>query len=257
VSSDAISDPTFPPRPTPDATFILPQVRAEYTPRPNLTVYARNAPSLTDGSLSSLYEENPYAEHGPLVQPTLFTTDIETGLQYSIGPLQMRPSAGFRYAPSYRYFTAATGGLGGTGVFQTEYDSARILHGGFQLVLQGITGVEASAGVTARDGSFVGEDDSIPYFSPVVADAMISVSFAEQRGLLQATGTIESPRPVDREETTDVRTYVSLDLEGSYELTSLLDVVLRIRNIAPQSPKRWARYPRPPASVTGGFRVHW
>jgi hypothetical protein len=125
------------------------------------------------------------------------------------------------------------------------------------LALLGIQGMEASAGISVRDGVLVGDDDAIPYFSPVVANAMLSVSFADQRGLLQTTGTIESPRPVDRAASDEVRTFVSFDVEGSYEVTSLLDVVLRLRNLGPRAPKRWARYPQPPATVMGGFRIHW
>jgi len=240
---------------TASATFIVPQVRADFSVTPSLTLHAANTPGLSGSSLSSLYTENPYAQHAPSPRPTLYTTDAEAGLSLSLGPVRLRSSGGYRYAPSYRFYAAPSppARVG----FRTGYDSARILHGGAELALLGVPGVEASAGVSVRDGTLVGDDDAIPYFSPVVADAMVSVSFADQRGLIQTTGTIESPRPVDRAETDDVRTFVSFDVEGSYEVTSLLDVVLRLRNLGPRAPKRWARYPQPPATVMGGFRIHW
>jgi len=249
--------PTLPNSPSATASFILPQVHAELTLSPAATVFARNKPGLSAGALSTLYAHNPYAESIPSLRPDVRTTDAEAGLDLSIGPLQFRTQAGYRYAPSYRYFTAPSSRQAADTPFQVEYESARILHGGAELALQGIDGVEASAGVSVRDGRLVGDDDSIPYFSPVVADAMLSISFADQRGLLQTTGTIESPRPVDRTETSEVSTYVSFDLEGSYEVTSLLDVVARIQNIGPEPPKRWARYPQPPATFMAGFRIHW
>lgn len=240
---------------TASAAFIVPEVRADFSVTPSLTLHAENTPGLSGSSLSALYTENPYAQHAPSPRPTLYTTDAEAGLSLSLGPVRLQSSGGYRYAPSYRFFTAPASP---TRVgFRTGYDSARILHGGAELALLGIQGMEASAGISVRDGVLVGDDDAIPYFSPVVANAMLSVSFADQRGLIQTTGTIESPRPVDRAASDEVRTFVSFDVEGSYEVTSLLDVVLRLRNLGPRAPKRWARYPQPPATVMGGFRIHW
>jgi hypothetical protein len=169
---------------------------------------------------------------------------------------------GYRYAPSYRYFVSPDGG--GTSVLsdpglRVAYGSARILHGGARLSLRGVETVEAALSLSVRDGTLAGPDVAIPYFSPVVAEALVSVSFANQRGLLQTTGTIESPRPprVGAPEAADIGTYVSFDLEGSYQITSLLDVVLEVRNLSPSAPERWGRYPRPPAILSGGFRIHW
>ncbi len=236
------------------ASFVVPQGQAELSLSPAFTAYARNAPGISGGSVSDLYAENPYAAHAFSVRPIVMTTDAEAGFRLSLGPARLETSAGYRYAPSYRYFSSPTTD---EEPFPVDYDSARILHGGLQFALQGVTGVEASAGVSVRDGTLVGDDAAIPYFSPLVADAMVSLSFADQRGLLQTTGTLESPRPIDRTESAEVRTYVSVDVEGSYEVTPLLDVVLRIQNLSPRAPKQWAQYPRPPASIMGGFRVHW
>lgn len=241
--------------PTASAGFIMPQVRAEFALSSSVTAHAANTPGLQASGLAALYADNPYAAHAPSPRPTLYTTDAEAGLTVSLGPFRLRTTGGYRYAPSYRYFSGPTSPVS-TG-FGVGYDSARILRGGAELALLGVSGVEASAGVSVRDGALVGDDDAIPYFSPVVADAMVSVSFADQRGLLQTTGTVESPRPVDRAGTDDVRTYVAFDVEGSYQVTSLLDVVLRVRNLGPRAPKRWARFPQPPATVMGGIRVHW
>jgi len=250
-------DPSVEDTPTSAASFILPSVRTEYQLRPALTVYAENTPHLSGGTLSALYADNPYAEHAPSVRPTLLTTDAAAGLRVSIGPVRVQTAAGYRYAPSYRYFAPATGTDSDSTPFQVGYDSARILHGGAELALQGLSNVEASAGLSVRDGLLVGDDDAIPYFSPVVADAMVSVSFADDRGHFQTTGTIESPRPVDRGASEEVDTYVSFDVEGAFEVTPLLDAVVRLQNVSPSAPTRWARYPRPPTSIMGGFRIHW
>ena len=255
LTFDAPVDPTVPDAPSATAEFIAPEGRAELTLSNGVTLYAQNTPHLQTRGLADLYATNPYAEHAPSLRPTLFTTDAEAGLSASLGAVRLQATGGYRYAPFYRFFTTPPGAS--AGVFRTDYESASILHGGAELALQGIAGVEASAGVSIRDGSLVGSDTAIPYFSPVVADAMLSVSFADQQGLLQTTGRIESPRPVDATESTEVDTYVSFDIEGSYQVTPLLDVVLRIQNIGPSAPERWARYPRPPANFMGGVRIHW
>lgn len=255
LAFEAPADPTIAGVPSATAQYVVPAGRAELALSDGATVYAQNTPGLEKQGLTNLYATNPFAEHAPSLRPTLFTTDAEAGLAVSVGSVRLRATGGYRYAPSYRFFAAPQGPA--TGAFRARYASAEILQGGAELALQGVAGVEASAGVTIRDGTLVGDDVAIPYFSPVVADAMVSISFADQRGLLQTTGTIESPRPIDRAESDEVDTYVHFDLEGSYELTSLLDVVLRVQNLGLGAPKRWARYPRPPASVMAGLRIHW
>jgi hypothetical protein len=240
------------------ATFIMPEGRLELGLTPGLTLFGENEPRLAQEDLLSLYEENPYATQAPSVRPTLYTTDAGAGLVTTVGPLRLQSRVGYRYAPSYRFFVSPTvGGRLSDTPIQVGYGSARILEAGGQIALQGLEGVELSLDGAYRDGTLVGPDVSIPYFSPFVAHALLSVSFADQKGLLQTTGTIETARPVDAASEREVDAYVAFDVEGSYQITSLLDVVLRVKNLSPQAPARWARYPQPPATVMGGFRIHW
>lgn len=262
LNFEAPLDPLQSPSSAVTAAFVVPEARAELSLGPGVTLYAENAPELEGGHLADLYERNPYAEHAPPLRPTLFTTNAESGLLLSLGPIRFQTNAGFEYAPSYQYFVSPAGPRSvvldpDEAPIQVEHGSARIIKGGGELVLQGIDGLEASLGMTVRDGSLGGNDTSIPYFSPLVADAMVSVSFADDKGLLQTTGTVESPRPVDRTGNETVGTFVSFDVEGSYDVTSLLDMVVQVKNVGPNAPTRWARYARPPTTVMGGFRIHW
>ena len=241
-----------------EAVFIVPDGRAELSLSPDATLFAENRPTLSREGLSSLYEQNPYAAHAPAVLPTLYTTRLQSGAEVGLGPLRLRGQVGYRYAPSYRYFFSPTSGgsLSDPGL-QVGYASARILHGGARLALEGLRTVEAALSLSVRDGTLPGSDAQIPYLSPVVAEGLFSVSFADQRGLLQTTGTVESPRPPRVGAGTDIDTFVSFDVEGSYQITAQLDVVLEVRNLSPSAPERWGRYPRPPTIVSGGFRIHW
>ncbi len=252
---EAPLDPQSAPTTAVSAAYIVPQGRAELSLASGVTLYAENRPELSDGSLVDLYTENPFAESVPALRPTLYTTKAEAGARLSLGPVRFQPVAGFDYAPSYRYFSSPSGLV--PGPFSSNYASARIMRGGGQLAFQGVEGFEASVEAIVRDGALVGPNRSIPYFSPMVARAMLSVSFADQRGLLQTTGTIESPRPIDESNSAEVGAFAAFDVEGSYEVTPLLDVVLKIRNLSPSAPTRWAQYARPPTMAMGGFRIHW
>lgn len=245
---------------TADGTYILPSVRAELELGPGVTAFAENAPTLRSTGLDELYATNPYAQHAPSVRPTVFTTNSEAGLSASLGPVRLQANAGFRYAPSYRFFEIpATSPKPPTSPksLRVEYGSARILRGGAEVALQGVQHVETTLSVSLRDGTLVGPDEPIPHFSPVVADAMFSVSFLNEKALLQTTGSVESARPVEVGTDREVDPYVSFDLEGSYRVTSLLDALLRIENLSPNAPTRWARYPQPPTAVQAGLRIHW
>ena len=256
----AFESPVAPQRadsPTASATFIVPQGRAELRMDESATLYAENAPEQSEGTLADVYERNPYAQHAPSVRPQLSTTNAEAGLNLSLGAVRLQTNAGYRYAPSYRYFENPDPSQSSPRLFTAAYESARILHVGGQIGLQGIRGFATSVRLALRDGALVGDDADIPYFSPVVGSAMLSYSFANDRGYLQTTGELKSPRPTDPSGTTEIGTYVAFDVEGSYQLTSSLDAVVRIQNISPAAPKEWARYPRPPAMVMGGVRIRW
>jgi len=238
---------------TESGTYVMPEARATYALTSSLTAFAENTPRLRQDGLYGLYRENPYANSRPSVRPTVFTTDANTGVRFSAGPVRVTTDAGLRYAPSYRFFSAPTTAQN----LQVGYRSARILHGGAEVALQGIENVETSVSVSFRDGMLVGPDEPIPHFSPIVADAMFSVSFLNDKALLQTTGTVESARPAEVGTDREVDPYVSFDLEGSYQVTSLLDVLLKVQNLSPDAPTKWARYSRPPAAVQAGVRIDW
>lgn len=243
---------------TAQASFVVPRGRVDLSIASKLTVYAENSPALQSTGLNTLYTHVPYAEHAPSLRPSLFTTKAETGAIVSLGALRIQPVVGYDYAPSYRYAhspdpTDPTS----TEPLQVDYGSARIARGGAELGLQGVQSVEASVGLFMRDGELIGQDTDIPYLSPLITDAMLSVSFADQRGFIEISGTIESPRPTNLTDNFRVDTYTSFDVEGSYELSTLLDLVVRINNVSPGAHEKWAGYVRPPASIMGGFRIHW
>jgi hypothetical protein len=246
--------PAFPTQtqsPTASATFVLPSARIEWDAAPWATVFAQNTPRLDGTSLRSYHNENPYTTDAPPARPTVYTTDAQAGLDLTQGWVRLQAEAGYRYAPSYRYYQPQSGRFG------VEYESARIVHGGGRLALQGVDNVQAALGVTIRNGTLPGPDVDIPYFASVRAHTMVSVAFADGDGYVQATGTFDGPRPTDGTGTDELGAYVAVDVEGSYSITSTIDLLLRAENLSPESPERWLGYPRPPAQITGGFRIRW
>ena len=237
------------------ATFFTPFVDATWSPSSSFTVYAHNHPRLRSHDLASVYGDNPFAQHAPSVRPTLETTNAEGGVHLTAGPVRLTGRAGYRYAPSFQYFGAPTSLPYSDGVFEVNYSSARILHGGAGVALHGFDRVQASLDLTVQDGQLVSGDRDIPNFAPVTVDGMVTVSFAEDRGFVKLTSSILGPRPLDVSGSEDVGTYAEIDVEGSYAVSPLLDVLASIENIGAM--ERWNRYPRPPAVVSAGLRIHW
>ncbi len=262
----AFATPAQPTAPTPgsaDATFIAPSLNAEWRFTNDARLYLRNQPRLGETSLDQLYATNPYAWHAPSLRPTLETTNAEAGLTLNRGPVRVVAATGYRYAPTYRYFTLASQPQEEySTLYRVGYDAARIFHGRGQIALQGIDGVQASLGLSVQDGNLTSVADSldsdIPNFAPVTADAMVAVSFADGDGFVEAVGHFESPRDASLlPQSRRLDSYVSLDLEGSYSLGSDMEIVARLQNLSFEAPTLWAAYPRPPAQVSLGLRLQW
>lgn len=257
LAFSALADPTAASPGETSGTFVLPFGRGEWSPDPTLTLYAQNAPRLVEHDLPSIYATNPFTTHAPAVQPTLETTRFEAGVEYTVGTVRLTGHGGYRYAPNFLYFapTSEPGFEGG--FFDTVYDSAQIFEAGGGLALLGSDRVQASATLTYRNGTLNTTDTAIPNFAPFVAEGMVTVSFSDGRGFLEIAGTLESPRYVDRREDETVGTYAELDVDGSFAVSPLLDVVAGVHNLGAGTLERWDRYERPPAILTAGLRIHW
>ena len=237
------------------ATFISPSVDVEWQIANGTRLHLQNHPRLGTTALDDLYDTNPYAEHAPALQPNLFTTDAEAGVTWSPGPVRIVTAAGYRYAPAYRFFSLD----GTTGLYEVDYNSARILQGRGEIALQGIDGVQASLALSLRDGVLKAQsgDQDIPNFAPVTADAMVGISFAGGDGYLEAQTRFESRRYADMNRTDRVGSYLTLGLESSYALSSQFEIVARAENLSHDTLTQWKNYPRPPAQVEAGVRLRW
>lgn len=237
---------------TADATFVVPSVRVEWAIADRTRLHVHNRPRLGDTSLDRLYATNPYAQHAPSLQPTLETTNAEAGLTVSLGPVRLVAAAGYRYAPAYRYFSYDAR----SGLYDVRYNSARILQGRGQIALQGVEGVQASLGLSVRDGTLTSPDTEIPSFAPITADAMLAVSFADGDGFLEAQTQFQSPR--DASVANDrLDSYLTLDLEGTYALGDQAAIVARAEHLSSGTLTLWKNHPRPPAQVSVGLRLNW
>ena len=256
------ADPSVPALGTVDDAYFLPYVDAEWGFADGAILHVRNQPRLGDTSLEHLYATNPYAWHAPSLRPTLETTNAEAGLTLTRGPVRIVAAAGYRYAPTYRFYNLASQPQGDySSLYQVRYESARIIQGRGQIALQGIDGVQASLGLSVRDGSLTSVDSldsDIPNFAPVTADAIVAVAFAGGDGFAKATGRFASPRDVSMDpQARRLGSYFSIDLEGSYAVGSDMEIVTRLQNLSVEAPTLWAGYPRPPAQLSLGLRLKW
>ncbi|MFB6097895.1 MAG: hypothetical protein ABEK84_02050, partial [Salinibacter sp.] len=154
------------------AFYLAPSFDVEWRLGPNAVLHVRNRPRLGDTALDRLYAANPYAASAPSLQPTLEIINTEAGLTLSYGAVRIIPSVGYRYAPVFRYFTlAGPGSPTPMGLYRVQYNSARVLHGGAHLALQGMERLQATVGVSVRDGALTPQGRTIPNFALVTADA--------------------------------------------------------------------------------------
>lgn len=238
---------------TADATYVAPVVEAEWRVRDAVRLYARTQPQLGTSSLEALSATNSYTEYAPSLRPSLETTHADAGLAYTPGPVRIVAEAGYRYAPTYRYFTQRPDGL-----FDVRYDAARILEGRAEVALQGRRGVQASLSMTVRDARLPTRDADVPNMATVTADAMVAVSVADGDGTLTAHGHVAGPRDAHFGPTAPrLDALWSLDLEADYAITSRIDLLARAHNVSDEAPVRWAGYPRAPAQFSAGLRLHW
>lgn len=256
LSLDTPADPTTTSRAV-GSTYVVPYVHALWRLNESARLFVRNRPQLSDPSLDHLYAQNPYAEHAPSLRPTVETTNARAGLTVTTGPVRLSASTGYRYAPTYRFFEPADPGGLNSGLFEVEYESAQIIEAEGQIGLQGIRGVHASVGVSVRNGTLGTTDTDIPNFATVTGNAMFSVSFADGAGFFEVLSEFEGPRPAGRAQSTQLDSYFTVDLEGSYAISSNVDVVVRAKNLAFRTPTLWQGYPRPPAEITTGLRFNW
>jgi hypothetical protein len=239
-----------------DKLRVGPVVDAEWRVADGTRLYLRNQPRLGETSLERLYETNPYAQHAPSLRPTLEPIRAEAGLTHTRGRVRLIVAGGYRYAPTYRYFSLDQQ-ANVQGIYRVGYDAARIFQGRSEIALQGVDGIQASLGLSVRDGSLPDRDQPIPNFAPVTANAQVAVSFADGDGFVQAHGEFQSPRDADLTQTVRVDSYFTMDLEGSYALGSDVDVVARVDHLSFEDPIQWANYPRPVAELSLGLRLRW
>ena len=239
-----------------DQLRVGPVVDAEWRVADGTRLYLRNQPRLGETSLERLYETNPYAQHAPSLRPTLEPIRAEAGLTHTRGRVRLIVAGGYRYAPTYRYFSLDQQ-ANVQGIYRVGYDAARIFQGRSEIALQGVDGIQASLGLSVRDGSLPDRDQPIPNFAPVTANAQVAVSFADGNGFVQAHGEFQSPRDADLTQTVRVDSYFTMDLEGSYALGSDVDVVARVDHLSFEDPIQWANYPRPVAELSLGLRLRW
>lgn len=240
-------------------TLFSPDVRLDVFLMPGLQLYAENRPHTVSNALGDLYRENPYLVTEPLVIPTLYLADAEGGVRFYRGPFEVTARGGLELQRRHRIFERALGNADGyvAGLWQTRYADAQIIQVGadFSAVLPG--GVHAQLSGTYRHGRLTFADTVIPYFAPFVADASISASFNESRGLIQLSGTFESLRYVDDRMNAQADPYLDLDLYGAYNLTAHIGIIARIDHISLGYADRWPRYPESQAIVGAGIRVFW
>lgn len=241
-------------------TFVSVELSANLYPAEGLRFYVKNEPHADHHTLASLYRQNPYLVDGPILRPTIYTIDARGGGHIVKGAFEAEIYAGFQQAPNFLYFTRSTDADSygyGTDLLNAHYDEAEIILLGGDVSVNLPAGLNATVGLTVRDGRLTQDDTDIPYFGPLVGRGSLSYSFADGRGFLQATGRYESARFVDVPDARELGDFFDLDVEGSFDITPALGAVLRFQNLSAGYLERWERFEQSPFVLMGGLRVRW
>lgn len=243
-----------------NGTYVAPDVRLEWQAAAPLALYARTDPGAEANLLGDRYRTNPSLLFEEAPQPNLFTLDAEGGLRlFPTRALELRAFAGYRRAPSFLFYEdvrAQTDAPYTRGVTTARYGDARIFRAGGALSFRHAERLHASLSVTYRDGRLEAGDAEIPYFSPVVAEALFAYGFLDGKGRLQLTGTFESARTLTRSGSAEIDAFADLDVEGRYALTPAVGLVVRLHNLTAGALERYDRYPHPPLIVESGLRIN-
>lgn len=238
-------------------TYVTPTAALHWYPQDGLSAYVKNTPHLSGNGLADLFQENPYLVRHPLVEPTVVTTNLESGVTLYRGDVRLAGRAGYRHAPNYPIFVPDRFTVFNRGFFAVGYTSARILHGGVDLSYRHGSGFEATVGATVRNGQFTATDTALPYFAPVTAEGMVSYAFPGQKGYIQLTTDFQSARYLDASEQEQIDPFWNLDLRIAYDITPLLGLTFSVENISTGTLERWNRYPQAPLTLGTGLRVRW
>ncbi len=242
------------------ATYVVPTLRLDLYPSPTLNIFLANQPVLETPGLRALYRENPFLVDEPRMQPSLSTVDAMLGVHYFVGPFHLSGRSGYRFFPNYRYFVHATGTstpIYDRGLTALRYDRARIYYaeGDVALVLAG--GLQASAGVSVRQGRLTEEDTDIPYFAPLTGRTSLALAFHDGKGQVQMTGRFESPRyrAFERTAETRVDAYLDVDVMARYRLTPWIGLTAWGENLLGGHLERWDGYPEMPTVFGLGLLI--
>lgn len=240
--------------------YASPDLRIDYSLSPTVSIYAKNSPGIDANTLAQVFRENPYLTPIPHLRPSLRTVDAEGGLRLFGGPVQFSLKGGYQRFPQRLFFeryASSTPAEEVRGFSSLQYGKTQIIHAGGTISTVLPQGIQAFAALTYRKGRLLDESVDLPYFAPWVGRVSVSYAFLQNRGLVQLAGNYESSRFVDRANADKAESYVDLDFEASYNVTSLVGIIMRLENISGQNNARWENYPQPPMMLGFGVRFLW
>lgn len=241
-------------------SFVSPDLRLDFYPTTGVQLYAANRPRAEHHTTASLYRDSPYLVDEPVVQPTIYTMDARGGGRIILGVFEADLHAGYSRSPNFLFFRRASdlesNGYA-SGLVTAQYDNAEITYVGGDVAVNLPAGLNASAGITVRDGTLTELDEEIPYFGPIVGRGALSYSFAQGRGFLQATTTYESARRVDVGDSFKLGDYFDLDFMASYDITESIGALVRLENLSAGYLERWELHEESPFVVGVGIRARW
>jgi hypothetical protein len=223
--------------------------------------YFKNDPRVEPHGLHDIYRANPFVVDEPVLKPNLSTIDAEGGGILYTGPVRLSFYGGIRRYSEFLFFEDTNRPLYTSlyqqGLFEARYEAARISFIGGNVAFSLPGRFSATLDVKARSSQLSDVPGDIPYFPTLIGSMGVSYSFAEQRGLVQASGTLNGKRYADREQTIALSSYLDLDVQALYYVLENVGIYTQIRTLSGGSFEQWLHYPNATLIAMAGLRLRW
>lgn len=235
--------------PSASASGIGPIVDLDFPLGTNLSIIAKNRPTIEARDVGSLFLENPFTDPTTLILPDVTPVDAIAGIKTRFEMAQLRAYATGMYSPAYTIFQK-TGNA-----FTTGVESVESFGVGGDVTISLPTGFSASARLLGRTSNLRNADGDIPYFAGLVAEAGVQIPFAGNRGRIGLSALFETQRPGDRFGTENAPNIADLSAHARFDLTDNISLTLRGEQLLGPV-ERWPGYTYG-TGVMGGLRFSW
>ncbi len=239
--------------------YLSGDVRASLAPSPQLTVYAKNEPTVSPAALSDLYLHSPYLQDQPVLQPVVLPFNAEGGVKFFLGDVTLRGFGGYKHSPNYLHFrspfTVELLPDLQNGVIVADYDKADIFTAGAEFTAVMSKSLTVGASGKYQRGSLGEDNRDLAYFPRGLGSAYLTV--AEGAWFFRLDGLVQSSTFADLAKQIELDPAGQIRWKARYNIISSIGLTLSGRHFLGSDVRYWDGYPVTNHTLMGGVRITW